>query len=138
MSHHEGAKKEVAAKEKQPAAVPAEGTRPGAVFTPEVDIYETEAGITLLADMPGVKPADLTIDLNENLLTITGEVGPCESKDETGVLREYAVGRYARQFTVGRDVDRDKIEASIAGGVLTLVLPKAERAKPRKIAVKAA
>jgi HSP20 family protein len=137
MSHHEIKRKEVEAREKQPAVIPAEGTRPGAVFTPEVDIYENKDGITLVADMPGVKHGDLIIDVNENVLTIVGEVGQTESKNETGVLREYALGRYMRQFTVGRDIDRDRIEAAMANGVLTLILPKAEKAKPRKISVKA-
>ncbi len=138
MSHHDEGAKQVEVREKQRAAAPAEETRPGAVFTPDVDIYETQAEIVLVADMPGVAAEDLVIDLSENVLTVTGDARPQEGKSERAVLLEYAVGRYARKFTVGRDVDRDKIAATLENGVLTLVLPKAERAKPRKITVKQA
>ena len=138
MSHHEEGTKEVEAREKRKAETPAEDTRPGAVFSPDVDIYETKAEIVLVADMPGVAAGDLVIDLSENVLSVTGDARPQEGKGERAVLLEYAVGRYARKFTVGRDVDRDKIAATLENGVLTLVLPKSERAKPRKITVKQA
>ena len=64
--------KELQVKDKQEVASPAEQTRPGVVFTPDVDIYEDEQKISLLADMPGVAPEDVKIDLNDNLLSITG------------------------------------------------------------------
>ena len=129
--------KELQVKDKHEVASPAEQTRPGVVFTPEVDIFENEQQINLLADMPGVAPNDVKIDLNDGVLSISGEVQPFEGKDESDVLIEFEIGRYYRQFTLSEVVDQSKIEAKIEDGVLRLTLPKAEKAIPRQIAVTA-
>jgi len=129
--------KDLQVKEKQELATPSEQTRPGLVFTPAVDIFETEQALTLLADLPGVAKNDLKIDLDNNQLTIVGDVASPESSDEVDVLREYRTGRYFRQFTISDAIDQSKIEAAVTDGVLRLTLPKMEAAKPRKIAVKA-
>ncbi|WP_337833621.1 Hsp20/alpha crystallin family protein [Desulfonema magnum] len=104
---------------------------------PVADIFETELEITLLADMPGVKPEDLDIDLRENTLTLAGEVEPPEGAEETDIFREYQTGRYFRQFTLSEVIDQSKIDAKLNDGVLRLTLPKVEKAAPRKIMVKA-
>jgi len=114
-----------------------EQTRPGPVFVPAVDIFEEDGNITVLADMPGVKPDNLTIDLHENVLTMTGDAEDVEAEGEEELAREYHVGRYYRQFTVSDNIDQDKIEANLTDGVLRLVLPKAEASKPKQIKVKA-
>ena len=121
--------------EKKEVQSSAEGTRNVPVFIPAVDIYETEQELTLMADMPGVPIESVDIDLEGEQLTIRGVV---PQSDGTGrvLLREYAVGDYYRQFTLSNDIDRGKIQASMKDGVLKLVLPKAEAAKPRKIEVK--
>ncbi len=129
--------KELQAKTKQEVATPAEQTRPGLVFTPEVDIFETEKEITLLADMPGVAADDVTIDLKEGVLNLSGEVKPWEGPEETDVLVEFEIGKYYRQFNLSDAIDQDKIEAKLEDGVLRLTLPKAQKAVPRQIAVKA-
>ncbi len=129
--------KELQVKDKHEVASPAEQTRPGVVFTPEVDIFENEQQINLLADMPGVAPNDVKIDLNDGVLSISGEVQPFEGKDESDVLTEFEIGRYYRQFTLSEVVDQSKIEAKLEDGVLRLTLPKAEKAIPRQIAVTA-
>lgn len=129
--------KDIQAKIKTEVPASAEPTRPGRQFTPSVDIYETEKEIRVLADMPGVKPNDLSIDLKENTLTILGQVGSPEKKEEVDLYREYRTGNYFRQFTLSEIIDQSKIEARIKDGVLNLVLPKAEKAKPRKIIVQA-
>jgi HSP20 family protein len=129
------ASKELQVKDKQEVASSAEQTRPGVVFTPDVDIFENEQEITLLADMPGVASDDITIDLNENVLTISGDLKPFENKDEADVLIEFEIGRYHRQFTLSEVIDQSRIEAKHEDGVLRLRLPKAEKAKPRQIAV---
>lgn len=107
-------------------------------FVPAVDIFETEKEITVLADMPGVKTDDLNIDLRENILTLEGHVTPFEAAEEEDVLVEFEVGTYWRQFTISEVIDQAKIEANLKDGVLRLNLPKIEKAKPRKITVKAA
>ncbi len=129
--------KEIQAKEKQELSVPAEQTKPGPVFTPAVDIFETEKDITLLGDLPGVKSDDLNIDLRENVLTVTGDVTPWEGAEEEDLLIEYEIGRYFRQFTLSEVIDQDKIDAQLNDGVLRLTLPKVEKAMPRKISVTA-
>jgi HSP20 family protein len=123
-------------KEKAEVTTPAEQTRPGLVFTPAVDIFETDKEITLLADMPGVKAGDLNIDLHENVLTLDGSVTSPEGADEVDVLMEYRTGKYYRQFTLSQVIDQAKIDAELKDGVLRLRLPKVEAATPRKIAVK--
>jgi len=113
-----------------------EQTHPGPIFTPAVDIFETEDRISLLADMPGVRADDLRIDLRENVLTLSGHVPSPEQGKESDVLREYGSGTYFRQFTLSDQIDQARIDAKLVDGVLRLELPKVERAKPRQITVK--
>ena len=129
--------KALEAKEKREVTSPAEQTRPGLVFTPAVDIFESEKEIMLLADMPGVKAKDLNIDLREDILTLNGDVDDPEGANEVDVIREYRMGKYYRQFTLSQVVDQPKIVAELADGVLRLRLPKVEAATPRKVTVKA-
>jgi HSP20 family protein len=130
--------KALQAKEKAEVTTPAEQTRPGLVFTPAVDIFETDKEITLMADMPGVKPGDLDIDLHDNVLTLNGGVQAPEGDGELDVIREYRTGKYYRQFTLSQVIDQAKIMAELKDGVLRLRLPKVEAAQPRKIAVNTA
>ena len=131
-------KKDLQARDKHELTGPAEQTRPGLVFTPAVDIFENDQEISLLADMPGVAADDIVIDLHEGVLTISGEVKPWEAPEESDVLVEFEIGKYYRQFTLSETIDQGKIEAKLEEGVLRLVMPKAEKAKPRKIAVSVA
>jgi len=114
----------------------AETTRPGRVFEPEVDILETEDAITVLADMPGVDPDGLDIDLRDNLLTITGNVKPAVGEAERVLTREYETGSFYRQFRLSNAVDQNRIDAKLDNGVLRLTLPKAEAHRPRKIEIR--
>jgi len=129
--------KELKVREKQELATPAEQTRSGLVFTPHSDIYETEKEIILVADMPGVKTKDLTIDLRDDTLTLSGDIEPFENPDEQDMMIEYEVGKFYRQFTLSEVIDQSKIDANLSDGVLRLALPKVEKAKPRRIEVKA-
>jgi len=113
-----------------------EQTRPGPVYSPAVDIFEHESAITVLADLPGVQAQDLDIDLRENVLTLTGRVTPPEAEGHSPVLREYEPGTFFRRFTLGSTIEQSRIDAKLADGVLRLELPKAEKARPRQIAVR--
>jgi len=128
--------KSLQAKEKKEVTTPAELTKPGLVFNPAVDIFETERELTLMADLPGVKAKDLKIDLKDNVLTLTADETPLEGPQEKDLLREYRTGTYYRQFSLSDTIDQSKIEAVMRDGVLRLTLPKVEAATPRKIAVK--
>jgi len=127
--------KELKVREKQELTGAAEQTTPGLVFTPAVDIFETEKEITLLADMPGVKPDDLTIDLRDNTLTLTADIAPVDDSKEAVIIREYETGRYYRQFSLSELINQEKIDAKLNDGVLRLTLPKVEKATPKKIVV---
>ena len=129
--------KALQAKEKAELTGTMEQIKPGIVFAPDVDIFETEKEITILADMPGVKSNNLSIDLRENILTLDGEVQAPEATGEVDIFREYRTGKYYRQFNLSEVIDQAKIEAEMKEGVLRLKLPKVEAAKPRKIAVRA-
>jgi HSP20 family protein len=113
-----------------------EATHAGVLMAPVVDIFESPKSITLLADMPGVAPDRLEIDLNEGVLTITGRADSAQGPHEEVVLREYRSGTFQRKFTLSQSVDQSKIEARLEDGVLHLELPKVEKAQPRKIQVK--
>ena len=128
--------KELKVREKQEVTSPAEQTTPGLVFTPAVDIFETDKEITLLADMPGVKADDLTIDLRDNTLTLSADIDSVEETGEEEILVEYESGRYYRQFSLGEVINQENINAQLNDGVLRLTLPKVEKVAPRKITVK--
>jgi HSP20 family protein len=130
------AEKELQVREKQELHTDAEHTMPGIVFTPAVDIFESEEEITLLADMPGVPSDGITIDQHNDELKVMGEVESQGSENETPLVREYETGRFHRHFSLSDRIDQDKISASMKDGVLRLVLPKVEKAKPRRIEVK--
>ena len=126
---------DIQVKEKQEALASAELTKPGPVFTPAVDIFETNLEIVLVADIPGVTPETLDIDLRENTLTLSGEVGSVGKSEEIEILTEYEVGKFYRQFSLSEVIDQEKIDAKLNNGVLRLLLPKVEKVKPRKINV---
>ncbi|QTA81057.1 Heat shock protein, Hsp 20 family [Desulfonema limicola] len=128
---------DIQVKEKQEAVASAELTKPGPVFTPAVDIFETDMEIVLLADMPGVTPDSLDIDLRENTLTLSGEVEQADHGEEIEILTEYEVGKFYRQFSLSEVINQEKIDAKLYNGVLRLSLPKVEKIKPRKITVSA-
>lgn len=130
--------KDIEAKEKLEVTGAVEQTSPGPVFSPDVDIFENNDTIVLLADMPGVLADDLDIDLRDSTLTILGKVLPDESEIEEEVVREYHAGNYLRKFSLSEEIDQEKIEANLENGVLRLTLPKAGKAVPRRITVNAA
>ncbi len=102
-----------------------------------VDVSETDDSFIVKASLPGINPEDLDISMTDNVLTIKGEIKMEEEKEgEKYHIRERRFGRFMRSLTFPVPVDADKIEATYENGVLTLVLPKAEEAKPKKIEIK--
>jgi len=112
-----------------------EQMRAGRTFVPEVDICETADSLWLWADMPGVDEQSLDIQLADGVLTIDGRVSLSEYQNLDPVYTEYNIGNYARRFSVSNAIDPERIKAHVSNGVLTLELPKAERAKPRRITI---
>lgn len=129
-------KKELQVAEKQAIEQRAgEPTREGLMWVPLVDIIEDANTITLRADLPGVTRDGVDIDVREGVLTLNATVAPTP-ENWAPVYSEYRIGGYSRRFTLGEQIDQTRISASMDSGVLTLVLPKAEAAKPRKIEIR--
>lgn len=102
-------------------------------LTPPVDIYETSDGLVVVADLPGVPRDGLDIRVEDDILTIQGR--PTVEAQGEEVYREYVLKDFFRQFELTDTVDQEGISANLQHGVLTLTLPKAEKAKPRRIPV---
>ncbi len=112
-----------------------EPTRSGLYFTPLVDIYETADEVVLLCDMPGANPADVDVQFENGELTLYGKVAPRPAPGES-LVEQYGVGDFYRTFAIAPEIDSDKISAGYRDGVLTVHLPKQEKVKPKRIAVK--
>ena len=106
---------------------------------PRVDIREEEGRYILEAELPGLTEKDIDIKVDDNLLQISTKEDAKKEETKKGYLiRERRTSRYHRSFVLPSDVDREKVDASFVGGLLTLTIPKAESAKPRQIEVKKA
>lgn len=103
--------------------------------TMPIDLIRDGDRYTLNADLPGVDPGSIDVDVDGHLLTIRAHRSAGNRDDRRWLVQERPHGSYLRQFTIGNDVDADGIDATYDGGVLSVVIPIAERAKPRKIAV---
>ena len=114
---------------------PAERTRGGVYYRPGCDIVETAEELLVRADVPGAKGEEINVNFEDGMLSIHAPVKSRQEEDAEYLLHEYGVGDYYRTFQVSEAIDASKIEAQYADGVLTLHMPKAESAKPRKIAV---
>lgn len=105
-------------------------------WMPPVDIQETTDAYRLVAELPGMTKEDITITLENNVLRLSGERKfEKDVKKESYQRVERTYGTFARAFTLPSQVNHDKVEAAFENGLLTIVVPKAEQAKPRKIAI---
>ena len=114
-----------------------EPTRSRPTFRPRVDILETEAGLTLIADVPGAARDGIEVSLERRELTFRARVENDAPEGMTPLLREYEVGDFERRFTLTGDFDTDAIEADRRDGVLALTIPKAREVQARRIELKA-
>ena len=119
-----------------PEHVDAEVVDEGPSFLPAVDIYETDEGAVLVADLPGCDETTVDISIEDRELTLRGRVKAPEFEGLELTNAEYRVGDFERTFTVSELIDTSRIEATVRDGVLRLTLPKAEVAKPKKIQIK--
>jgi HSP20 family protein len=108
---------------------------PRLLFNPPIDIYETPDGLVLYADLPGVTAEGLDLQVQNNKLTLFGHVSSRDPGPATVLHQEYEVGDYLRSFILSDEVDHDRIQAKLTNGVLRVELPRASRAKPRRIDV---
>jgi len=103
---------------------------------PPVNVFEDAAGITLYADLPGVPKDKLNLQVEADTLTIEGELSLDTPEGMEAIYAEIGLARYRRVFTLSKELDSEKISAELRNGVLTLRIPKAKHAQPRRIEVK--
>ena len=115
---------------------PQEQGRDQPFIVPPVDVFENESGITLLADLPGVSRDRLGVRVDGDSLVIEATAATAWPQDMQLIYGEAQYPSYRRQFTLSRELDASRIEASLKDGVLKLTIPKLEEAKPRRIEVK--
>lgn len=120
------------------AMIPAsadESIEPRLLFNPPIDIYETPDGLVLYADLPGVDAEGLDLQVQDNRLTLFGRVTSFDADSAQMLHQEYHVGDFLRSFILSDEVDHERIQAKLTNGVLRVELPRAPRAKPRRIEV---
>ena len=117
------------------AAEAAEASPERYVFQPAIDIYETEEGLVLRADLPGVSPETLELQVQDNKLTLFGRVAPHAPEGASVVHQEYGVGDFLRSFILSDDLDHENITAKLTHGVLRVTLPSGTRSAPKRIQV---
>jgi HSP20 family protein len=127
---------ELQVQEKRELEKKPEATVPARTFVPTADIFETEGALTVTLEMPGVDKSNADISVEDGVLTVYGRLDFSKYQGLHPVYTEYNIGHYQRSFSLSNKVDQNKISAEMNDGVLTLVLPKAEEARPRRISVR--
>ena len=127
--------RELQVQEKREVEKKQETTVPARTFVPTADIFEGEPSLTLVLEMPGVDKSNVDISVEDGVLTVQGRLDFSKYQELRPVYTEYNIGHYRRSFSLSNKVDQRKISAEMKDGVLTLVLPKAEQAKPRRISI---
>ena len=112
-----------------------EATRPTRAFMPNADIFETEDALTVVLEMPGVDRDNIN-SVENGVLTVEGTINFGKYEGLQPVYGEYNVGPFRRSFRISSRIDQENINAGMSDGVITLVLPKVEEAKPRRIEVR--
>jgi HSP20 family protein len=112
-----------------------ESTIPARRFVPVTDIFETDQSLAVVMEMPGVKKENVDVSIENDVLTIDGRVDFGNYEGLQPLYTEYNVGNYSRSFQLSSKIDQDGITAELKDGVMTLVLPKGEKARPRRINV---
>lgn len=122
---------------KDRSEVRAEATRGGVFFSPRVDIVETDAELTLFAEVPGVGPEDVDLRYEKGELVLHGRVKPWPTQQSL-LLQEYEEGDFYRAFNISESIDASRISAECKNGLVTVHLPKVESVRPRQIQVRSA
>ena len=126
---------ELAVRDKKELVSKDEKTVPGRYYVPFADIHETDEALCVVMEMPGVEKKDLDVALENDVLRIDGRIDFSKYDGMEPVYTEYNVGHYTRSFTLSNKIDQEKISAQLEDGVLTLTLPKAKAAQPRRIQI---
>lgn len=114
-----------------------EGTRPGPVFRPDVDILEEAEHFAIYADLPGADEKSIDVRLDRGTLTLDARLASQPEARWTPIHAEYRLGSYHREFRIPEDIDAAGVSARMHNGVLELVLPKSAERRPRSVPVQA-
>lgn len=126
---------ELAVREKKELVTKEEKTVPGRYYVPYADIFETETALTVVMEMPGVEKKNLDVALENDVLRVDGRIDFAKYEGMEPVYTEYNVGHYTRSFSLSNKINQADISAQLDDGVLTLTLPKAKEAQPRRISI---
>ena len=126
---------ELQLQEKREVEKQEEQTTPARSFLATADIFETESALTVVLEVPGVDKSAVDISIKDDVLTVSGRIDFSKYEGLQPIYTEYNIGNYRRSFALSNKIDQDKISAEMQDGVLTLILPKAEEAKPRRITI---
>ena len=119
-----------------PSLFDSETRRP--LLRPAMDVVENDREVAIRIDLPGIKPDDVKVEIEDNVLTVSGEVGDTiEKEGDRYHYRERTYGSFQRSLRLPGTVDTDKVDASFDNGVLNVVLPKLPQAQPKQITIKA-
>jgi HSP20 family protein len=129
------AAQELAVRDKKELVTKEEKTAPGRYYIPYSDIFETDDALTVVMEMPGVEKNAVNIALENDVLRVDGQIDFSKYEGMEPVYTEYNVGHYTRSFTLSGKIDQERISAQLDDGVLTLTLPKAKEAQPRRISI---
>jgi HSP20 family protein len=129
-------KQELQVREKREVEKAQEQTRPLRAFLPTADIFETEDALTVVLEMPGVDRNNIDVNVDNSVLMIEGRIDFNKYEGLQPIYSEYNIGPFRRSFRISSQINQDKIKAEMSDGVITLTLPKAEEAKPRRIEVR--
>jgi HSP20 family protein len=129
------AKQDLQVQQKRELENKQEATTPARMFVPAADIYENQDALTVILEMPGVDRDHIDLRVEDGVLNVTGNLDFEKYKGLQPLYTEYNVGNYSRSFRLSSAIDQNKIKAELKDGVLTLGLPKAEKAKPKTIQV---
>jgi HSP20 family protein len=128
-------KKELQVTQKRELDKKEESTIPARVFMPDADIYETKDGLSVVLEVPGVDKNSVEVRVEDDVLKVDGKLDFSKYQGLQPLYTEYNVGHFSRSFRLSSKIDQNKIAAELKDGVLSLMLPLAEKAKPRAIQV---
>ena len=129
-------KQELQVQQKRELEKKEETTVPVRIFLPTADIYETQDALTVTLEMPGVEKDKVEVSVEDGVLKVEGRLDFSKYQGLQPLYTEYNVGNYSRSFRLSGKIDQSSISAELKDGVLSLVLPKVQEAKPRTIEVK--
>ena len=129
-------KQELQVQQKRELEKKEETTVPVRIFLPTADIYETQDALSVTLEMPGVEKSNVEVSVEDGVLKVEGRLDFSKYQGLQPLYTEYNVGNYSRSFRLSSKIDQSSISAELKDGVLSLVLPKVQEAKPRTIRLK--